>query len=54
MKSLGDVEFSYLFLKDAHLELCLGCWQCLSWGEERCPLKDDREKIEMQILASNA
>lgn len=53
MLALGDVEFSYLFLKDAHLEPCLGCWQCLSWGEERCPLKDDRENIEKQILASD-
>lgn len=53
MKALGDVEFSYLFLKDAHLEQCLGCWQCLSWGEERCPLKDDRESIEKQILDSD-
>lgn len=53
MKALGDVEFTYLFLKDVHLELCKGCWQCLSWGEERCPLKDDREKIEKQILESD-
>lgn len=53
MKALGDVEFSYLFLKDAHLETCRGCWQCLSWGEERCPIKDDREQIEKQILASD-
>lgn len=53
MKALGDVEFSYLFLKDANLELCQGCWQCLSWSEERCPLKDDREQIEKQILASD-
>lgn len=53
MLALGGVEFSYLFLKDAHLELCQGCWQCLSWGEERCPLKDDRESIEKQILDSD-
>ena len=25
----------------------------LAWGEERCPLKDDRENIEKQILASD-
>lgn len=53
MKALGDVEFTYLFLKEAHLELCRGCWQCLSWGEERCPIKDDRERIERQILESD-
>ncbi len=35
MKALGDAEFSYLFLKDANLELYQGCWQCLSWGEFR-------------------
>jgi len=35
MCALGDVEFSYLFLKDVSLEPCLGCWQCLSWPGAR-------------------
>ena len=46
MRTLGDVEFNYLFLRDAHLELCRGCWSCLSVGDDRCPLKDDRKDIE--------
>jgi len=53
MKTLGDIEFEYLFLRDVHLEPCVGCFQCLSWGEERCPLKDDRDEIEKKILSSD-
>jgi len=41
IRTLGSIEFSYLFLRDAHLELCRGCWSCLSVGYDRCPLKDD-------------
>jgi multimeric flavodoxin WrbA len=50
MRTLGDIEFNYLCLRDAHLELCRGCWSCLSVGDDRCPLKDDRETIEKQML----
>jgi multimeric flavodoxin WrbA len=53
IKTHGGVEFSYLFLRDAHLELCRGCGLCLSVGDERCPLKDDREAIEKQMLESD-
>lgn len=51
MKKLGDVEFEYLYLKDADLKPCIGCSLCLLKGEERCPLKDDREAIEQKMLA---
>lgn len=53
MKSMGEVEFDYLFLKDSHLEVCRGCQLCLSIGEDKCPLKDDREIIEKQMLAAD-
>lgn len=53
IKTHGDVEFSYLFLRDAHLDLCRGCGLCLSVGDDRCPLKDDRESIEKQMLESD-
>ncbi|MEJ2249689.1 MAG: flavodoxin family protein [Candidatus Lokiarchaeota archaeon] len=48
-----DLEFDYLFLKDAQLELCKGCFTCIPRGEENCPLKDSRADIEKRILASN-
>ncbi len=53
MKELGDVDFQYLFLKDANLQMCKGCFVCVTRGEDKCPLKDDRAKIEQMILDSD-
>jgi multimeric flavodoxin WrbA len=53
MKAIGDVEFAYLFLKDANLKPCLGCYTCMAKGEDKCPLKDDRAAIEEQLLAAD-
>lgn len=54
MKRLGDVEFEYLFLRDADLWMCLGCRVCMEKGEEFCPLKDDRALIEEKMRAADA
>ncbi|MFC2079300.1 flavodoxin family protein [Candidatus Bipolaricaulota bacterium] len=48
-----DLDFTYLFLTDASLELCKGCFACISRGEDHCPLKDSRADIERQILSSD-
>jgi len=53
MKAMGEVEFEYLFLKDANLKPCLGCYNCMAKGEDKCPLKDDRAVIEQKLLASD-
>jgi len=53
IKELGDVEFKYLFLKETNLEQCRGCFTCVTKGEHLCPIKDDRAKIEEQMLNSN-
>jgi multimeric flavodoxin WrbA len=45
-----NLEFNYLFLRYSHLELCQGCGLCLSHGEDRCPLKDDRKALEKKML----
>lgn len=50
LKKLGDVEFEYIFLKDTNLKTCIGCFNCVSKGEDRCPLKDDRAAIEKKML----
>lgn len=50
MKKLGDVEFSSISLRDLHLEQCRGCHLCLFKGEGLCPLKDDRQMLEEQLL----
>jgi multimeric flavodoxin WrbA len=51
MIAKGDVEFEYLFLKDANLKPCTGCYVCMTKGEDKCPLKDDRAAIEQKLLA---
>ena len=49
MKSKGEVEFEYLFLADANLKQCRGCFLCVSKGEDLCPIKEDRVEIERRI-----
>lgn len=53
MKAMGEVEFTNLFLKDANLKPCTGCYTCMAKGEEKCPLKDDRAAIEQKLLAAD-
>lgn len=53
LKSHGQVEFKYLYLKDVHLETCKGCFRCLEDGEQLCPLKDDRDAIFQQIMEAD-
>jgi len=49
MRSLGDVEFEYVFLRDVNLQPCRGCYLCLGKGEDKCPIKDDRPLIEKKM-----
>jgi multimeric flavodoxin WrbA len=53
MRAIGDLEFTYLFLKDANLKPCTGCYNCMAKGEDTCPLKDDRAAIERQLQAAD-
>ncbi len=53
MTAKGDVEFEYLFLKDANLKPCTGCYICMTKGEGKCPLKDDRALIEQELMAAD-
>lgn len=53
MKTQGEVEFEYLFLKDVNLKPCTGCYACMAKGEDKCPLKDDRDAILQKLQAAN-
>ena len=53
MQRNGNVDFEYLFLKDASLETCRGCTVCFLRGEEKCPLKDSRAEIEKRMLEAD-
>lgn len=54
LRSLGDVEFEHVALKDVDLEPCRGCFLCFSRGESVCPLDDDRAELERKMLEADA
>ena len=53
-KSKFDVKYDYVFLHQFDLKLCRGCHLCISHGEEKCPLKDDKDLLIQKIEASDA
>ncbi|HXY88936.1 MAG TPA: flavodoxin family protein [Candidatus Acidoferrales bacterium] len=53
MKTLGDVEFDYLFLTDINLGTCRGCRVCFEIGEDHCPAQDDRAIIADKIQSAD-
>lgn len=48
------IDSEELPLCEANLAMCKGCYQCLSLGENRCPLKDDREQLEQKLMEADA
>jgi len=53
MQSLGNVEFTYLHLKNVNLKTCIGCFQCIQKGSDICPIKDDKNLILNTLLNSD-
>jgi len=53
LQSMGDVETEIVRLSDYRLEICKGCKLCCDKGEERCPLKDDRDVLLEKMMASD-
>lgn len=49
MRSMGNVEFEYIMLKDAGLSQCSGCFVCFVKGENHCPHKDSAHIIEQKM-----
>jgi len=45
MENHQDIDYKILMLKDLNFELCKGCYSCVLRGEEKCPIKDDRDMI---------
>jgi multimeric flavodoxin WrbA len=53
LQSFGDVQSEIVFLSDYHLGVCRGCKSCFLRGEERCPLKDDRDVLIEKMMTSD-
>jgi multimeric flavodoxin WrbA len=45
-----DIDFNILQLKEMNFEFCRGCYACVKRGEEKCPIKDDRDLIIKEML----
>jgi multimeric flavodoxin WrbA len=48
-ESHPDIDFRILMLGEVNLKMCRGCYMCFLQGEEKCPLKDDRDAILREI-----
>jgi multimeric flavodoxin WrbA len=53
LQSMGDIESEIVRLSDYQIGTCKGCKVCFERGEERCPLKDDRDLLIEKIMASD-
>ena len=53
LQAHGDVQGEIVFLSDYKLGVCRGCKSCFERGEERCPLKDDRDVLIEKMMASD-
>ena len=54
LEASGDVRGEIVFLSDYNLGVCRGCKSCFLRGEERCPLKDDRDVLVEKMMNSDA
>lgn len=53
LESFGDVKGEIVHLSEFNVGTCRGCKACFTRGEERCPLKDDRDLLIEKIIASD-
>jgi len=53
MTQTSDVKIEYLFLHQANLQACRGCFQCVAAGEQSCPLQDDRPAIVQKMKGAD-
>jgi len=53
LQALGDVEYEIVTLSDYRLGICRGYRLCFEKGEERCPLKDDRDVLIEKMIAAD-
>ncbi len=53
LESYGDVRGEIVVLSDYTIGVCHGCKNCTNRGEERCPLKDDRDVLIEKMMSSD-
>jgi multimeric flavodoxin WrbA len=53
LESFGGIHGEIVVLSDYNLGVCRGCKVCFERGEERCPLKDDRDVLIDKMAGSD-
>jgi len=53
LETSGNVRGEIIFLSEHNLGVCRGCKSCFLRGEERCPLKDDRDLLIDKMMTSD-
>jgi multimeric flavodoxin WrbA len=48
-----EVEYRLLMLGELNFGQCKGCYACIARGEDKCPLKDDRDLVVNEMLAAD-
>ena len=45
-----NIDYKVLMLNELNFKLCRGCYTCVLRGEDKCPIKDDRDMIIKEML----
>jgi len=48
-ENYSDIDYKILKLSEMNFELCRGCYTCVLRGEDKCPIKDDRDMIIQEM-----
>jgi len=51
--SFPDIDYKIFMLRDMNFELCKGCYSCVLRGEEKCPIKDDRDMLIKEMTEAD-
>jgi multimeric flavodoxin WrbA len=48
-----EIDYKLIMLGELDLKPCRGCYACIARGEEKCPLRDDRDLVINEMLAAD-
>ena len=48
-----DIDINILQLSKIDFQLCKGCYSCVKRGEDKCPIKDERDMIISEMTESD-
>jgi multimeric flavodoxin WrbA len=53
LESFGEFETEIVFINNYNIKPCVGCLSCFENGEDKCPLKDDRDLLLDKMASSD-